>query len=188
MQKFNSFFTILLFVFLQLLFSPIKAQTITERGLLKSVEDAGYPMFVVTIEFPERKFSEVFNLNMADIQYLDAGKLSSWQGKYVSFDYTSDFYNMLEQLKVNGKNILDNGGVPPKSGGNVKVVTGILSNAAEETRGDLPDIVYVTTEEEISVPFEYFITPEIVAANGKKVTAYYEERTQNVISGIELIK
>ena len=35
--------------------------------------------------------------------------------------------------------------------------------------------------------FEYFITPELVAANEKKVKSFYEERTKNTIIAIELI-
>lgn len=37
---------------------------IRELGRILSARDAGYPMFVVEIEFPERQFSETFLLNI----------------------------------------------------------------------------------------------------------------------------
>lgn len=67
-------------------------------------------------------------------------------------------------------------------------VTGILSNAAEVTSGDLPGEIYITTEEEITVKIPYFITPEIVAANGKVVRATYEQFTRNRITALKVKK
>ncbi|MFN0200809.1 MAG: hypothetical protein ACKVTZ_04785 [Bacteroidia bacterium] len=159
---------------------------INEFGLVKKIEDAGYPFFIVTIEFPERKFSEVFTLNIENMHNLDAGQLSNLAGKYVRFDYTSEIENALVELRFNGKSVLPSTGRPPVSG--TKAITGILSNAEEETTGDLPGEIYITTEEEYQITFPYYITPEIVVVNGKKVTAYYSERTQNTIIAIQQTK
>ena len=161
--------------------------TITERGLLTQVEDAGYPMVVLTIEFPERDFSEQFVMNLEEVNSLDGGQLSAAVGKYVSFEYSSVLANALLELKRNGKSLLYESDAP-ELGSDIQTITGILSNAEYETTGDLPGELFITTEEEITEKFEFFITPEIVKANGAKVVGYYDQRTQNTIHAIELIR
>ncbi len=52
--------------------------------------------------------------------------------------------------------------------------------------GDVPDLIYIKTEEEITVEFDMYITPEIVKVNGKQVVGYYEQRTLNTITYLEI--
>lgn len=161
---------------------------ITERGLLTLVEDAGYPMVVLTIDFPERDFSEQFVMNLAEVNTLDARVLYGAVGKYVSFDYSSVIFNALLELEYNGRSLLYDDGSTPALNDDTYIITGILSNAEYETSGDLPDELFITTEEEITERFPFFITPEIVEANGALVMGFYEQRTQNTIHAIELIR
>ena len=162
-------------------------EVITERGLITSVEEAGNPFFNVTIEFPERNFSEHFTINLEEVKTVDAGVLPTWVGKHVKFDYTSEIVNALIDLRYKGKSVFPKDNKrPPISG--AKSITGILSNAEYETQGDIPDELYIQTEEEITLKFPFFIDKEIVKLNGKKVVGDYQERTQNTIVAIKLIK
>ena len=114
------------------------------------------------------------------------GTLNGWLGKHVSFEYNSDIENALIDLKFNGKSVFPKGNRPPISG--AKAITGILSNAAEATQGDLPGELYIKTEEEITEKFPFFITDDIVKLNGKTVVGYYQQRTKNTIVSMKLIE
>ena len=57
---------------------------IREYGIIESIEDGQYPMFVVTLEFPKRKTKASFNLNIEAISQTSSD-LDSLIGKYVSF-------------------------------------------------------------------------------------------------------
>jgi hypothetical protein len=156
-----------------------------EFGLLKNVEDSGYPFVTLTIEFPERGFTEYFSLNLEEFQSLDAETLSNAVGKYISFDYNSDIFNVLLELTLDGESLL-NAESGYEYNDNTQIIIGILSNAAEVTAGDIPGELYIQTEEEITEKFPFFITPEIVEANGRSVVGYYEQRTINTITYLEI--
>lgn len=158
--------------------------SIKEIGLLKNVEDTGYPFVALTIEFPERRLTEYFTLNLEAVKSINAQTLSNVVGKYVSFEYASDTINALLDLKLNGKSLLNADEAIEQT--DLKTITGILSNAAEETAGDLPGELFIVTEEGVIKKFPFFITPEIVKANGKKVVGYYQQRTQNNIIFLEV--
>jgi hypothetical protein len=161
-----------------------KNQHIKEFGLLKNVEDSGYPFFTLTIEFPERGFTEYFSINVEEVKSVNAKTLSAAVGKYVSFEYNSTITNALLDLRLAGNSLLNEGEIGASE--DTKTVTGILSNAAEATTGDTPGELYIVTEEEITYKFPFFITPQIVTANGKTVVGYYEERTSNVITALQV--
>jgi len=74
----------------------------------------------------------------------------------------------------------------PEWSSDIQVIQGILSNAEEETTGDLPGELLITTEEEITLSFPFYITSEIVQANGKEVIGYYDQRTLNSIISLEI--
>ena len=48
----------------------------------------------------------------------------------------------------------------PEWSSDIQVIQGILSNAEEETTGDLPGELLITTEEEITLSFPFYITSE----------------------------
>jgi hypothetical protein len=160
-------------------------QKIKEFGLLKNVEDSGYPFFTLTIEFPERGFTEYFSINVEEVKSVNAKTLSAAVGKYVSFEYNSTITNALIDLRLTGNSLLNEGEAMQFSE-ETKTVTGILSNAAEATTGDTPGELYIVTEEEITYKFPFFITPKIVTANGKTVVGFYVEQTSNVITALQV--
>ena len=159
--------------------------SIKEMGRLKNIEDSGYPFATLTIEFPERGFTEYFTLNLAEVTSFNFEMLSSWIGNYVSFNYESEITNALLDLTYNGKSVMDlNGFTLPSDS---QKIEGIISNAEKETLGDVPDKLFITTKEEITETFPFFITPQIVALNGSKVIGYYQTRTNNTITDMEMI-
>ncbi len=159
---------------------------VREFGKIKKAEDAGYPMFVLEIEFPERQYSETFLLNMEEHDNLDPAALSNHVGKYAAFFYTSESKDALLDVTLDGKSLVgvSEGDLPE----GLSKITGILNCSADDMGGDLPGSLSITTADEISVKFEFFLTQEMVDANGKKVEAYFEPRTENKITKIQLQK
>ena len=45
---------------------------IREYGIIKTIEDTEYPMFVVTVEFPERQTTAYFNINIEALPQSDS--------------------------------------------------------------------------------------------------------------------
>ncbi|AFK05190.1 hypothetical protein Emtol_4065 [Emticicia oligotrophica DSM 17448] len=162
-----------------------KAQ-LKEFGLLKSAEDSGYPFASLTIEFPERNFSENFTINLEEVKNVNMGTLQKWVGKYVSFTYNSDLTNALMEMQLNGKSVIND--EPIELGPNSLKLVGILRGAAKVTAGDLPSVISVTTANNEKYSFEFFITPQMVKANNKKVVVYFEEIVSNTILQIKLSK
>lgn len=157
-----------------------------EFGLLKSAEDSGYPFYTLEIEFPDRKFSEFFVLNLAEVPELDPGVISEWVGKYISFEYTSEVINALLDVRQNGKSLLGiKSSELPKG---LKKLSGTLSGASKVTEGDLPSTIRIHDPEDQSLEFEFFITPELVEAEGTLVVGYYDQRTENKIVSMKLAK
>jgi hypothetical protein len=157
-----------------------------ELGLLKSAEDSGYPFYTVEIEFPERKFSEVFTLNIEEIPDVDPGILAGWVGQYVSFEYTSKVINALLDVRQNGKSLL--GVKPSELPKGLQKISGTLSGATNVTEGDLPSLLRIHDPEDQSLEFEFFITPELVEAEGTLVVGFYAQRTENKIISMKLSK
>jgi hypothetical protein len=167
--------------------APVALDTLRELGRIKTVEDAGYPMYSLEIEFPERGFSEGFLLNAEDIQGLDLAKLGNSAGKYIAFEYTSELENALLDMKLNGKSVYAEGKAfepTPET----KTFEGILKNAGEPTTSDLPDQISISGAGGKTEKFDCYITPTMAKANGKKVVGYYEVRTANRVVGLEFTK
>jgi hypothetical protein len=150
-----------------------EGDALREFGLLKSAEDSGYPFYTVEIEFPERKFSEVFTLNVEDIPDVDPGILAGWVGQYISFEYTSEIINALLDVRQNGKSLL--GVKPSELPKGLKKIAGTLSGASNVTEGDLPSLLRIHDPEDQSLEFEFFITPELVEAEGTLVVGFYDQ-------------
>jgi hypothetical protein len=163
-----------------------KTEALKEFGLLKSADDSGYPFYTVEIEFPERKFSEVFTLNLEEITDVDPGILAGWVGQYVSFEYTSEVINALLDVRQNGKSLL--GVKPSELPKGLQKISGTLSGATNVTEGDLPSLLRIHDPEDQSLEFEFFITPELVEAEGSLVVGFYDQRTENKIISMKLAK
>ncbi|MEZ4905021.1 MAG: hypothetical protein R2822_26345 [Spirosomataceae bacterium] len=93
-------------------------------GLLKEVEDSGYPFATLTIEFPERKLTEYFTINFEEAKGANLGTIQQWVGKYVSFTYTSELTNALLDVQVEGKSLVSTEKI--ELGPDVKTLSGIL--------------------------------------------------------------
>lgn len=159
---------------------------INEFGLLKDVEDSGYPLATLHIEFPERKFSEYFTINLEEVKNVNMSILQKWKGKYVAFTYNSDMNNALVDVQINGKSAIHT--EPMEFSDNVQIVVGVLRGATKVTESDLPSTISITTTDNQKLLFDYYITPEMVKINGRKVMAYYEEVVSNTITKIRVSK
>ncbi len=159
---------------------------INEFGILKEVEDSGYPLATLHIEFPERKFSEHFTINLEEVKNVNMGLLQKWIGKYVAFTYNSNLTNALVDIQINGKSAINT--EPVEFTKNTIKVVGVLKGASKVTESDLPSTISITTANNQKLLFDYYITPEMVKINGRKVVAYYEEVVSNTITKIKLSK
>ncbi len=159
---------------------------IPEMGLLKQVEDSGYPFAAITIEFPDRDFSESFTINLEEVKSVTFSDLNAHIGKYVKFTYDSEIAYALLDVFVDSRSVFGSELAPEGEG--IKSIEGVLYGAEEVTAGDLPGEVSIMASDGENVYFKYFITPELVAVNEKKVTGFYEERTLNTITSIELLE
>jgi hypothetical protein len=161
-------------------------EPVHETGILKSVEDGGYPFYTLEIEYPDLNKSETFSLNIEEVEGLDPQKLNKAKGKAIDFTFIIDISNALLDLREKNNSILGDTEVllTPET----KKVTGVLSGAENVTEGDLPGKITITPATGEPVDFEFFISPEIVVKNKKTLTAFYEQRTQNVITELEIKK
>lgn len=148
-----------------------------EYGRVLAIEDGVYPMFVVSVEFPEKGTFEEFNLNIEAVD-VTVEELQEMNGRYVTLYYTSEIESYLHELTSEGKVILDSKAIDP----GWKEVRGILEGADEETASDLPGSIAVLTDEGGRVEFPCYITPEMVEVNGAEVTAVYAERGVETIT------
>ena len=187
-MKLNS----LLFSILFLLFSSVTAKSTSfpqpsnefKKGLgqLKNVEDGGYPFVTVTIELAEGG-SGIYTINLEELKTVNAKTLSDWIGKEVSFNYQTTLDNALLDLKQNGKSLF---GDEQELPADIKKISGILKGAKTVTEGDVPDEISITDKNNNAKVFDFFITESMVAANGKNVVGYYEERLHSVITSIQV--
>ncbi|MBB4302042.1 hypothetical protein GGD81_001066 [Rhodobium orientis] len=159
---------------------PAGADETTARGRIVAVEDAGYPMFAVTVAFPA-KDEETLLLN-AEEAAIDPGVLAGLEGRTAEIAVLRDERNSLYDLHYQGKSVFDPDAEKP--GPERQSITGTLKGADEPTGGDLPDEITVTDGKGNSETFEYFIQPEMVAVNGREVTAYFETRTVAEITSL----
>ena len=159
---------------------------IPEMGLLKKVEDSGYPFVTLTIEFTERNFSENFVLNLEAVENVSFTILNSYVDKYVKFNYTSEFmYNLLD-IYYNNTSVF--GAEVAPEGEEIKSIEGILYGADQTTNGDLPGEVSVFADDGENHYFPFFITEEMVSVNEKRITAFYDTRVSNSITDIKLVE
>jgi hypothetical protein len=161
--------------------APIEDQ-IREMGLLREVEDSGYPFVNLIIEFPERQFKENFLLNLEELENMNPTIINQWVGQYVKFNYTSNVSNALLDIRLDGKSLLGMSDEDLTEG--VQKITGVLSGATEVTSGDLPGTIYITDPHERSLEFSFFVTQEMTQAEGMIVEGFFEERAVNKIAAI----
>ncbi len=157
---------------------------LSEFGKVVSVEDGAYPMFSVSIEFPKRDMQVSFSLNVEAVA-IDPSDLTKMVGEYVSINYTSELETDLADMLLDGVSLVGNtDGIQE----HWVEITGVLDGADAPTMSDLPGMVYLDVTGHDRMSFEYYITDEMVAANGKEVSVYYVSQGKNKITKIEVSK
>ncbi|PLX10430.1 MAG: hypothetical protein C0598_10430 [Marinilabiliales bacterium] len=154
---------------------------IQEFGIITEIEDSAYPVFNITVEFPERQLQAGFYLNIEAIN-LQMDELYELLDKYATIFYTSDEDNDLTDMKLDGISLF--GEYAPEEDYSSDNITGILSGAESVTMSDLPGKIYITDENNRIFEFEWYVDEMMVKANGKKVTAYYYSTYRNSITHI----
>ena len=162
-----------------------KPRLLNEMGRVAAVEDGGYPFFALRIEFPERGFEEQFLLDVSTVPGVDPAVLAGLPGRYARLEYTSELRPALLDLRHEGRSLvgMDGGTLPAGARRHV----GILGGASEPTAGDRPSRIRVHDPEGESIEYEFFVSPEIAAAEGTIVEAWFEERTVNRIVSIRAL-
>ncbi len=162
--------------------AAVLANSQTAAATITAVTDAGYPMFAVTATVADQPLELLLNAEEADLGGVEPAALA---GKAVTLGYASKEELSLIDVRADGRSLL--GEAAPKADDPAwSVVTGTLSGAARPTAGDLPDVIEIADAQGAKHAFEYFITPEIAAANGKLVTGYYVASTVNRVTSVEL--
>ncbi|MCW2309560.1 hypothetical protein [Rhodobium gokarnense] len=161
---------------------PAAAGEMTARGRVVAVEDAGYPMFALTVAFAGKEEEEVLLLN-AEEAAIDPVVLDGLEGRTADITFLSEERNSLYDLHYQGKSVFDPEADAP--GPEWQSITGTLKGADAPTEGDLPDEITVTDANGNSETFDYFILPEMVAVNGREVTAYFETQTVDEITALK---
>ena len=165
--------------------APADAAEMTAKGRVVAVEDAGYPMFTVTVEFPGKADEEMLLLD-AEATAIDPVVLDGLEGRTAEITFLREDRNSLYDLHYQGKSVFDAQAEMP--GPEWRSITGTLEGASEPTDGDLPDEITITDAKGNSETFDYFIQPEMVAVNGKEVTAYYETQTVDEITSLKPVE
>ncbi|MDZ4776680.1 MAG: hypothetical protein SGJ23_07840 [Alphaproteobacteria bacterium] len=147
-----------------------------------SITDAGYPMFVLAAQLPDRPTPVEILLN-AEAADLGDVERDQFVGKDVTLTYEVVAENDLFDLRDGDLSLLQDA---PARAPHWKEIVGVLTGAEHSTGGDLPDTIAVTDAPGTKVEFEYYVTPQISAANGKQVTAWYSASTGQYVKTLRL--
>lgn len=158
-------------------YTNVPDDAIPGYGLIQKYQDGAYPMYIVTIDFVEKNYIMDFNLNIEAVS-IDSEALSNLVGKYVSFYYTSEWVEEVNDLYFDGKSL--SGKYAPELDKEWSIIKGTLSGA-ESLSGDLPSLITITNSAGESMNFEWYVDDEVLKANNKEVTAYYSGRAINSI-------
>jgi hypothetical protein len=155
-------------------------------GRITAIEDSGYPFFNCTVYFPERQMEETFLINLEDPGMPAMDEFMTWKEQYAAFNYTSTLENNLLDIRREGISLLGVDAADLPEG--LSRITGTLSGATAVTAGDLPGKIRIHDPESASLAFEFFITEEMVKAEGQLVEGWYDVRTLNKISAIMVVR
>jgi hypothetical protein len=153
------------------------------RGTLLEVEDAGYPLGYLRILTEGDTTRPYFDINFEEVPDGGLEQLKAKIGQKLSFAYSKDQVPTLVDIQAAGKSIFPND--PVELQPFTKRITGVLSGAAETTPGDLPSQISVLAADGTKLDLDYFVTPDLVAQNGKTVTLYYEIQDRQTVKLIK---
>ncbi len=155
---------------------------LNEFGLISELEEAGYPLYNVTLSFPERGMSSNFSLNVESASL--SHEISMFRDQYATIYYESEESNEVLDIIFNGRSLL--GEYAPEDHDGLENLTGVLRGASSVS-GDLPGKLTVEGEDG-TLAFEYFVDEATMTANDQQVTVYYYTRYVDVITYLELSK
>lgn len=162
--------------------APSANGAVVVPATITTITDAGYPMFAVTATVAAQTTPIELLLN-AEAADLGGHELASYSGKPVTLGYTSLPETSLADIHRAGRSLF--GADAPRLDPSWKIVTGVLSGAEDVTAGDLPSQITIANADGTKIAFEYFVGPELKAANGKEVTGYY---TTDVVNRVTMIR
>lgn len=160
----------------------------TITGTLVAAEDAGFPLFNLGIRPPGATEPTVITWNSEGSTDVDGVSIDELVGKTVTVTYQTQPQRSALRMVHAGTDLLyfPDSSVPELPAGAV-TVSGVLSGAGTPTAGDLPDTLTVTTSDGRKVEFDYFITPEMVVANGQMVDLTYVDGTNDEVTAIKAV-
>jgi hypothetical protein len=156
--------------------APVRNVTVTAP--IVRIEDSGYPRYIVHVAAPEGVLALDLNVEEVAMGGLLANELA---GKTASIDYRIEPENNLTDLRLDGRSLIDGTAAPTGPS-----ITGILSGAASVTAGDVPDAIAVADAAGRRESFAYFVTPALVAANGREVTAFFKREEAKRVTALRL--
>lgn len=158
----------------------------TITGTLTAAEDAGFPLFNLGITPPGASEPTVITWNSEGSTDVDGVSIDDLVGKTVTVTYRSEPQRTALRLIHAGTDLLyfPDSSMPELPSGAV-TVSGILGGAGAPTAGDLPDTLTVTSSDGRVVEFDYFVLPEMVAANGQMVDLTYVDGTSDEVIAIK---
>ncbi len=162
---------------------PVEHQV---SGRITRLDDGPYPMFTLTLQPPAGDaLSLDLNAEDVDLSGLEIAALKPGLGVTVTYISREkpDLMDMTVDHRGGERSVL--GSDAPKNFDPAwKNITGTLSDAGAPSGGDLPDTITVTDRDGKKVRFDIYINDEMVPANGKLVTAFYDMRTENRVTQV----
>lgn len=147
---------------------PAAAKIVNIEGQLTEVEDAGYPMAFLSIVPTGQPSKVTINFNQEIAPAFKIEDVSKMLNKNVVASYEEKIEMVAIDIQVGGKTIVGTEGAPMPDW---QKMSGTLT-ATEATKGDMPGTFSLKTADGKNMTFEYFITPEMVAQNGKTVDVF----------------
>ncbi|WP_411827832.1 hypothetical protein [Luteolibacter sp. AS25] len=157
---------------------------LSASGIVKKVEDAGYPILVITLSCGKEGEEMDFILDAEAVGVTETQLLEVKDGRAVKFHYTAEKLNNVYDIRIGEKSLF--GISTPKVDPDWKAVSGILGGVEEETAGDLPEEITISDKNGEVVKLPVFVTREMVLANGSRVTAYYDDHVSHEITRVDL--
>lgn len=152
------------------------------EGKVTSIEDVGYPMFVLKVENEDTTQEFLLNIESINMQHGDAYSLKT---STVHIDYRLKEEPFVDDILYQGESIL--GVYAPNSHEESLHIEGVLSGAEEASQGDLPGSFTVSPSDDPSMTFEFYIDEELSALNNKVIEVYYSIREVPRITQLKLL-
>jgi hypothetical protein len=156
------------------------------EGKLISAEDSGYPFYILAIQPAKKKDVQYFTVDVSIIPNMDLPTILNLVNKKIAITFESTEINALLDIRRDGISLL--GMTDEDLPQDILTITGNLSGTYSYEGGDLPGTISIYDPHEEMVTFEFFVTPEMVDAEGEIVTGYYEKRIFSEVKNIKLLK